>query len=64
MDLWSAVTAEDMRRAQIVTGATMAALIAVGDVPALRPHAGMLRGALFGLYLLTCVGYVGFVLMR
>ena len=64
MDLFSAVTAEDMRVAQIVTGAAMAAFIGVGLVPALSQHAWVIRGALLALYLLTCGVYLGYVLLR
>jgi hypothetical protein len=64
VNLFAAISAEDMRIAQIVTGATMAAFIGVGLAPGLRRHAGRVRGALVVVYLLICVGFVGFVLVR
>ena len=64
MSLFSAVSGEDMRAAQIVTGAAMAAFIGVGLVPAFRPHAAMIRGVLLVLYLITCAAVVGYVLLR
>ena len=64
MSLFSAVSNETMQGAQIVTGATMAAFIAVGLVPALRQHATVIRGWLLALYLLACGVFVGYVLLR
>ena len=64
MNLFAAISVEDMRIAQIVTGAAMAAFIGVGLAPGLRRHSGTIRRALLVAYLLTCVGFVGFVLVR
>lgn len=64
MSLFSAVSGEQMHAARIVTGATMAAFIGIGMVPGLREHARMLRGALLGVYLVTCAVFVGYVLTR
>jgi hypothetical protein len=53
-----------MQAAQIVTGAAMAAFIAIGLAPRLREHAGRIRGLLLAGYLLGCCLFVGYVLMR
>ena len=63
MSLWDAVSAEQMRTARVVTGATMAAFIAVGLAPPLRPYASRIRLALLVAYLLACVVFVGYVLL-
>jgi hypothetical protein len=64
VSLFGAVTGEEMRMAQFVTGAAMAAFIGVGFTPGLREHAHAIRLALLGLYLLTCLVFVAYVLMR
>lgn len=64
MNLFSAVSNEDMQAARIVTGAAMAAFLTVGLVPGLRERAALIRGVLLALYLLACVGFVGYALMR
>ena len=64
MTWFSAVTAEEMRGAQIITGAVMAALIGVGLVPGLRRHAATIRLALLVCYVLACVAYVALLLSR
>ena len=64
MDLFGAVSAEDMRLARIVTGATMAALIGIRFAPGLRARAGAITLVLLALYLLGCGGLVVAVLMR
>ena len=64
MDLFSAVSPEDMQKARIVTGAAMAAFIGVGVVPALRQRAGTIRLALLVVYLLACGGFVAYTLLR
>jgi len=53
-----------MQTARIVTGATMAAFLAVGMVPGLREHAGRIRVALLVAYLLACGIFVGYALLR
>jgi hypothetical protein len=60
----TAVSTTDMQTARIVTGATMAAFLAVGMVPGLREHAGRIRVALLVAYLLACGIFVGYVLTR
>jgi hypothetical protein len=62
--LFSAVTSEDIRAAQVVTGAAMALFIGIGIVPGLREYAGRLRLSLLVLYLLACSGFVAVVLLR
>jgi hypothetical protein len=62
--MFSAVSAEDIQAAQIVTGAAMALFIGIGIVPGLREHAARLRLALLVLYLLACCWFVGRVLLR
>jgi hypothetical protein len=53
-----------MRTARIVTGAAMAAFIAVGLAPPLRPYARTIRLALVAVYLLGCIGFTAYVLLR
>ncbi len=64
MSLLDAVSGEQMRTARIVTGATMAAFIAVSLAPPLRPYARTIRLALVAVYLLGCAGFVGYLLLR
>jgi hypothetical protein len=64
MSLLGAVSGDEVRAAQIVTGVTMAAFIAVGLAPGLREHAGMIRGALLALYLAACGLFIGYILLR
>ena len=64
MNLFDAVSGEQMRTARIVTGATMAAFIAVGLAPPLRPYARTIRLALVAVYLLGCIGFTAYVLLR
>jgi hypothetical protein len=54
VDLLSAVSSEEIRAAQIVTGVTMAAFIAAGVIPGARRYAARIRGALLVLYLVVC----------
>jgi hypothetical protein len=60
MSLFGAVSGEEMRAAQIVTGVTMAAFIAAGVVPGLRERAAAIRGALLVLYLIACGVFVSY----
>ena len=64
VSLFNAVSSADMQTARIVTGATMAAFLAVGMVPGLREHAGRIRVALLVAYLLACGIFVGYALLR
>ena len=58
------VTSEDMQAARIVTGATLAAWLACGVIPGVRPYASKIRAGLLVAYLLCCAGYIGYVLLR
>ena len=64
MGLFASVSAEDMRAAQIVTGATLAAFIGVGLVPGLRQHAARIRAVLLAAYLLAFAALVGYALVQ
>ena len=63
MDLFSAVSSEEIRAAQIVTGVTMAAFIAVGMIPGTRRYAPQIRGALLVLYLVACGVILAYALL-
>jgi hypothetical protein len=58
------VTAGDMQAAQILTGATIAAWLACGVIPGVRPYATKIRAGVLTAYLLGCVGYAAYVLFR
>jgi hypothetical protein len=62
--LFSAVSAEEMRAAHIVTGLTMALFVGVSVAPGLRRHAGKIRLALLVVYLAVCAVFVANVLSR
>jgi hypothetical protein len=64
MSLFSAVSAEDMQTARVVTGVAMALFVGTGVVPGLRQHAGTIRMVLLGVYVLACAAFVGNVLLR
>jgi hypothetical protein len=64
VSLFSAVTADEMQAARIVTGATMALFVLTAVAPGLRQHAAKVRLLLLILYLLACAVFVGYVLMR
>jgi len=64
VSLFSAVSAEDMQAARIVTGLTMAAFIGIGFIRGLRERAALARGVLLAVYLLACAAFVGYVLLR
>jgi len=61
---FSAVSAEDMQTARIVTGVAMALFVGIGVVPGMRQHAATMRMMLLIGYLLACVVFVGYVLLR
>ncbi|HEY7579692.1 MAG TPA: hypothetical protein VH855_19040 [Acetobacteraceae bacterium] len=63
MSLFGAVSGEEIRAAQIVTGVTMAAFIAAGVVPGLRQRAAAVRGALLALYLIACGAFLAYALL-
>jgi hypothetical protein len=58
------LTTEEIRAAQMLTAATMAAWLACGVVPAIRPHAAKFRAGLLAAYLAGCAAFVGYVLLR
>lgn len=64
MALFSAVTAEDMQAARIVTGVAMALFVATMVAPGLRQHAVAIRWVLLGVYLVVCAGFVAYVLLK
>lgn len=64
MTLFSAATAEDMQTARIVTGVAMAVFVAIGVTPGLRQHAAVLRWVLLGGYVVACVAFAGYVLLK
>ena len=61
MALFTTVSAEDMRTAQTITLATFALWLGVGVMPALRPHARLIRRVVLALYLLGATGFVLYV---
>lgn len=58
------VTAEQMRAAQILAGATMAAWLACGWIPGARPYAMRIRAWLLAAYLLGCAAFIAHALLR
>jgi hypothetical protein len=62
--LFSAVSGEDMRTAQIVTGVAMALFVGVSVAPGLRRHTAAIRLALLVVYLVVCGVFVVTVLLR
>jgi hypothetical protein len=64
MALFGAVSGEEIRAAQIMTGVTMALFIGIGIAPGLRQRAVRLRLALLVFYLLACCVFVAYVLLR
>ena len=59
--LFSTVSAEDIRAAQVITFATLALWFGVSVVPPLRPHARAIRAIVLVLYLLGSAGFVLYV---
>jgi hypothetical protein len=57
------VSAEEMRAAQILSGATMAAWLACGAIPGIRPHATKIRAALLTAYLLGCAAFIAYTML-
>jgi hypothetical protein len=54
--VFSLVSAEEMRGAQLLTGATIAAWLACGVILGVRPYTTKIRAALLTAYLLGCAG--------
>jgi len=53
-----------MRGAQMLTGATIAAWLACGWIPGVRPYATKIRAGLLAAYLLGCAAFIVQVLFR
>lgn len=64
MSLFSAVTADEMQTARVVTGVTMALFVLTAVAPGLRQHAATIRLVLLGVYLLACAVFVGYVTLK
>jgi hypothetical protein len=62
--VFNLVSADEMRAAQLLTGARMAAWLACGAIPGVRPYAAKIRAGVLAAYLLGCAGYIGYVLFR
>ena len=58
------VSAEEVRAAQTLTGATLASFVMVGFVPGLRAHAGRIRMAIVVGYLVAVVAFMVYLLLR
>jgi hypothetical protein len=61
---FDAVSGDQMRAAQIITGAAMALFVGIGVVPGLRRHAATIRLVLLAAYLVACIAFVAWVLLR
>jgi hypothetical protein len=57
-------TAAQVRAAQILTGATMAAWLACGVIPGVQPYATKIRTVLLVAYLLGCAAFIAYVSVR
>lgn len=62
--MFGPVSGEEMRAAQIVTGATMVLWLTIGYVPGLKTHATRIRGALLVFYLLAGAAVFAHMLLR
>ena len=58
------VSGEDMRSAQMITGATLMLFIMVRFVPGLRPYAGRIRLAIAVAYFATAAGFMVYLQVR
>jgi hypothetical protein len=58
------VSGADMRTAQTITGATMAAFLLAGLVPGLGPYAPRIRVGITVAYLIAAVAFVIYLLLR
>ncbi|MBV9248327.1 MAG: hypothetical protein JO227_03640 [Acetobacteraceae bacterium] len=58
------VTPEEIRAAQVLTASALAAWLGAGIVPAFRPYATVIRAVVLAVYLLACVGFTVWVLVR
>jgi len=62
--MFGPVSAEDMRAAQIITGAAMALWLGIRFVPGLQRHAGRAQGTLLVLYLIGCAAIFAHAMLR
>jgi len=58
------VSGEDMRAAQMITGATFVLYLMVSFVPGLRPYAARIRIAIVGGYFVAVAGFMIHLLAR
>jgi hypothetical protein len=58
------VSGEEVRAAQMLTGATFTAFVLVGFVPGLHAQAGRVRLGITALYLAAVVGFMIYLLVR
>ena len=62
--MFGPVSGEDMRAAQIITGAAMALWLSIGFVPGLRRHAMQLQVGVLVLYLVGCAAIFAHAMLR
>jgi hypothetical protein len=55
---------EDVRAAQMLTGATFAMFLLVSVVPVLRPYATRIRLAIVVIYFVAAAGFMTYLLVR
>lgn len=59
-----AVSNQDIRAAQTITGATLAMFLMVGIVPGLRLYAARLRLAIAAAYFAAAAGFMIYLIVR
>ena len=57
--MFDAVSGEQMRNVQMLTGVAMAVAVGAGLAPPLRPYAGKIRAGVLVLY---CVAFAGLLI--
>ncbi len=58
------VSGDELRAAQVLTGAAMAVWLMVGLAPGLRRHAGPIRAAVLAAYLIGCGAFLVWLTVR
>jgi hypothetical protein len=58
------VSGEDMRSAQMITGATLVLFVMVNVVPGLRRYAGPIRLAIAVAYFAAAAGFMVYLMVR
>jgi uncharacterized membrane protein len=58
------VSGEEVRAAQMISGATMASFMLIGFVPGLKPHAGRIRVVIAVSYLIAVAAFMIYLLVR